>query len=66
MKFNLHTYDIQRIVIALICYHPMDNDPLTEDDCHRLSELFCDINNLCTEENGYTVSLDICDTLEKR
>lgn len=58
MEFELHTYDLQDIVIALIC-----NDSSVcrdhPDRIKRLRDLFAGANNLCTNDNDYTVHVTI-------
>lgn len=55
MKFDLHTYDIQRLVIALICSH----DHTEEEDKNRIMEKLEEMNLLCTEENNYTLKITV-------
>ena len=55
MEFKLHTYDIQDLMIALIAYRA--NEIITDDDKKRLNKLLTNLNNLCKEENDYTISL---------
>ena len=57
MEFKLHTYDIQDLMIALIAYKA--NDIITGDDKKRLNELLARLNNLCREENDYTITLTV-------
>lgn len=57
MKFKLHTYDIQLLDIALIVYKA--DDVLTEDDKQRLQDKLMELNNLCTEENDYTLTITV-------
>lgn len=57
MKLKLQTYDIQLLVIALIEYK--SNDVLTEDDKQRLQDKLIELNNLCTKENDYTLTITI-------
>ena len=57
MEFKLHTYDIQKLIIALIAYKA--DDVITDDDKKRLNELLTDLNNLCKEENNYTITLTV-------
>ena len=57
MKLRLHTYDIQLLDIALIEYK--SDDVLTKDDKQRLQDKLMELNNLCTEENGYTLTITV-------
>lgn len=56
MDFTLHTYDLQDIVIALIC-----NDSAVLRDnperVSRLKDLFAELNNMCNESNDWTITL---------
>lgn len=55
MEFKLHTYDIQNLMIALITYKA--NEIITSEDKKRLNGLLTGLNNLCKEENDYTITL---------
>lgn len=57
MEFRLHTYDIQLLDIALIEYK--SDDVLTKDDKQRLQDKLTELNNLCTEENDYTLTITV-------
>ena len=59
MEFKLHTYDIQLLDIALICYQSMRNDTLTDKDRERLSNMLAKLNNLCTKDNDYTLKITV-------
>lgn len=61
MEFNLHTYDIQYLVIALISYK--SDSVLTEADIKRLIDNLSMINNLCTKDNNYTLSITVNDKI---
>lgn len=58
MTFELHTYDCQDIVIALIC-----NDSAVLKDkperVQRLIDLFADINTMCKPGNDFTVKVEV-------
>lgn len=54
MEFNLHTYDIQRIIIALI-----SSKSIEEDNKNRIMEKLEEMNRLCTEENNYTLKITV-------
>ena len=58
MEINLHTYELQDIVIALICSHGtiLDEKPETK---RKLIDMFAGLNNLCTVNNDYTISLEV-------
>ena len=57
MEFKLHTYDIQDLMIALIAYRA--DNIITDDDKKRLNVLLARLNNLCREENDYTITLTV-------
>ena len=57
MEFSINTYDIQHIVIALIMYKT--DDVITKEDIRRLTDKLSEINNLCTEQNNYTLNIKI-------
>ena len=54
MDFELHTYDLQDIVLALICN---DSSVLKDkkDRVDELIDLFSKINQHCSNDNGFTV-----------
>ena len=58
MKFKLTTTELQYIAIALICN---DAEVLAEgrETVDELLDLFSDLNNLCSPENDYTISLEV-------
>lgn len=58
MEFKLHTYDIQLLDIALICYKDTDG-VLTEEDNERLRDKLMELNNLCNKENDYTLHITV-------
>ena len=55
---TISTHDLQKTVIALICYHEKD-DVVTEEDRQRLIDFFSDLNALCYAGNDYTLTLDV-------
>ena len=57
MKFNLHTDDIQYLIIALCC--TKTDTILTEEVKERLSDKLCELNRMCCEENDYTLSVEV-------
>lgn len=57
MKFNLHTDDIQYLLIALCC--AKTDTILTEEVKERLSDKLCELNRMCNEENDYTLSVAV-------
>ena len=61
MTIKLHTYDIQKTVIALIQAKIYNKAPsvITDDDYDRLSDLFNSLNDYCTADNDYTLTIDI-------
>ena len=58
MEFDLHTYDLQDIVIALICN---DSSVLKDhpDRIERLKTLFAEANWMCNRDNDFTVHVTI-------
>ena len=59
MEIKLHTYDIQMLDIALIM-HKADK-VISEQDIDRLSGILTKLNNACTKENDYTITLIVKD-----
>jgi hypothetical protein len=66
---KLHTYDLQRTVIALIEAHSnrkhVTKDPEEAEAYDRLSDLFADLNLLCTADNDYTLTVTVDDRSEE-
>ena len=58
MTFELHTYDCQDIVLALICN---DSSVLKDkpEGVQRLIDLFSEINKMCKPDNGFTVKVEV-------
>lgn len=59
MEIKLQTNDIQMLDIALICYKA--DKVISEQDIDRLSGLLAKLNNACTKENDYTITLIVED-----
>ena len=55
MEIKLHTYDVQKLDIALLCYK--SDKIITDDDKKRISGILTKLNNACTKENDYTITL---------
>lgn len=55
MEFNLHTFDIQNLIIALV--YARDN--IKEEDRKRLDDKLCELNRMCNEGNNYTLKVKI-------
>lgn len=60
MNFNLTTQDIQKMIIALIM-SMTDDDCFTNDDRDRFLNKLTDMNNLCDEDNNYTLHITVND-----
>ena len=60
MNFNLTTQDIQKMIIALIM-SMTDDDCFTNDDRDRFLNKLIDMNNLCDEDNNYTLNITVSD-----
>lgn len=58
MEFTLHTYDLQDIVIALICNDSavLEANP---DQKQKLIDLFGTINSMCNEGNDWTLKFKV-------
>ena len=60
MEFELHTYDLQDIVIALIC-----NDSAVlaanPDQKQKLIDLFSGLNQRTNEANNWTLKFTVTD-----
>ena len=61
---QLHTYDLQKLVITLIDYScnskNFEGNPIvTKDDCEKLIDVFADLNRYCNEGNDYTITLEV-------
>ena len=55
MEFKLHTFDIQNLIIALIC----SRDSVSEDDKQRIMEKLEEMNRLCSKANDYTLNITV-------
>ena len=61
LTIKLHTYDLQRIVIALI-EHAVENrktHPEITEECDRLTDIVGDWNKLVSEANDWTVDITV-------
>jgi len=56
MEFNLHTYDIQYLIIALVIAR---HDPMIAKEYDRLSDLLDNLNGMCSEENDNTLAVTV-------
>ena len=61
MKFELKTHDIQLLTIAVIeaMCDGSDLHKKWKDDFISLRNIFVDMNKMCVEENGYTVTVSV-------
>lgn len=59
MEFKLHTYDIQRMIIAMIDVGCGNDETISENDVERILNKLCEINNMCNEGNDHTVNVKI-------
>lgn len=60
MEFDLHTYDIQDILIALIMcdWKPY---PDVEERLEKAKGIFTDLNRLCNIDNDFTLHFTVTD-----
>lgn len=58
MEFDLHTYDIQDIVIALIMCD-WEPTPEIKERLEKAKDLFSKLNTLCNESNDYTLHFSV-------
>lgn len=54
MTVKLHTHDIQQLMVYIINAGPF---VANRDENLRLIDILCEINRMCNEENGYTVTV---------
>ena len=76
MELKLHTTDIQRLVMALLDsssfrYGIFNDDKLKtdaelRDAYNRIGTALCGLNKLCSEENNYTITLTVSESVEKQ
>lgn len=59
MKFSLHTFDIQDIVIALIFASVREENPDMKARMEKLTDVFADMNRRCNPENDYTLTVTV-------
>ena len=62
---KMHTYDLQRIVIACISKTGEErhrrHDAEEAEAYDKLADLFADINRLCEADNDYTITITVDD-----
>ena len=56
-QLNVSTYDLQDLVIALICYKP--DAVITKAEKERLMDTLAGLNNLCNVSNDYTLRVTV-------
>lgn len=59
-EFKLHTYEIQRCVIALIDSHCSHDGYFSKDypeTYQKLTAMLCEMNKLCWEGNDFTITV---------
>lgn len=59
MEFKLHTYDIQRLMIAIIDVECANSGVISKNDVERILNKLSEINNMCNESNNHAVSVII-------
>lgn len=59
MEFKLHTYDIQRMMIAMIEVECANDEIISKNDTERILKKLCEINNMCNESNDHAVNVII-------
>lgn len=59
MEFKLHTYDIQRMMIAMIEVECASDEIISKNDTERILKKLCEINNMCNEGNDHAVNVKI-------
>lgn len=61
MKFKLHTYEIQDLMIAIISAETYDKsfNDVCGDKTERLKNLLTELNNMCSYENNYTLTVSV-------
>lgn len=58
MEFKLHTYDIQKLMIAIIEVD-CKNTVISKSDVYRILNKLSKINNMCNEGNDHAVNVKI-------
>lgn len=59
MEFKLHTYDIQRMMIAIIEVECANSGVISKNDVERILNKLSEINNMCNESNNHAVNVKI-------
>lgn len=59
MEFKLHTYDIQRMMIAIIEVECANSGVISKNDVERILKKLSEINNMCNEGNDHAVNVKI-------
>lgn len=59
MEFKLHTYDIQRLMIAIIGVECANSGVISKNDVERILNKLSEINNMCNESNNHAVNVII-------
>lgn len=59
MEFKLHTYDIQRLMIAIIEVECANSGVISKNDVERILNKLSEINNMCNESNNHAVNVKI-------
>lgn len=57
-ELNLHTYDIQYLIIALV---NSDGDKVIGDRREYLMDKLAELNRMCRKENNYTLKITVND-----
>jgi len=57
-ELNLHTYDIQYLIIALV---NSDGDKVIGDRREYLMDKLAELNRMCRKENNYTLTITVND-----
>ena len=57
-ELNLHTYDIQYLIIALV---NSDGDKVIGDRREYLMNKLAELNRMCRKENNYTLTITVND-----
>lgn len=59
MTFELHTSEIQDLMIAILSAETYDKcfNDVCGDETERLKNLLTDLNNMCEYDNNYTLTI---------
>ena len=58
MNFKLHTSDIQRLILAVIC-NDVSDDVLSEGDKQRLLNKLTELNKMVNKENDWALNVTV-------